>query len=294
MRWNDYVARVTNESAMMAAAKTHQEFLRDRSLYDAHQRQIQERPTPQQIDNGDALNAAVAQLSDPRLGSSSLRAATAPIPASLIAEVPFQNATERVTLMLDQLKTAVKWPEVFEEPRFAEDKKAFDDVVARGRREDEEGDISPRTIQEAKNVVKNLRAKLAARPLSDESDQRAAMKFINAFTALVGLLDKPDTRQALSELRKVKNTQLGNLLGFMHAYNLRFGPATTLKERQAYAQLYPIVREARDQILSEAKLESKPSSQANAGSAGEFFQNMDESRLKSRTPPAAQPPGNPQ
>src|SRR5262249_21701942 len=126
MKWNDYVARVTNESAMMAAAKVHQEFLRDRSLYDAHQKQIQERPTRQQIENGDALNAAVTQLSDPRLGSSALRAANAPIPASLIAEVPFQNASERVTIMLDELKNAVKWPEVFEEERFAADKKAFD------------------------------------------------------------------------------------------------------------------------------------------------------------------------
>ena len=97
--------------------------------------------------------------------------------------------------------------------------------------------------------------KIAAQPLKDEDDQRKARRFINAFTALLGLLNKPDTRPALAELRKVKNTTIGNLLGFMHAYNLRFGPATTIKERQAYRQLYEALDQTRDQILSEAKID---------------------------------------
>ena len=98
-----------------------------------------------------------------------------------------------------------------------------------------------------------------AQPLEDEDDQQAALKFINASTALVGLLEKPDIRPALAELKKVKDTSLGNLLGFMHAFNLRFGAASTLKEKQAYQQLYGILDQTRDQILSEAKLE--PTSQ---------------------------------
>jgi hypothetical protein len=44
------------------------------------------------------LNAAVAAVSNPRLGRSALRLAKTPIPASLIAEVPFINSAERVTL----------------------------------------------------------------------------------------------------------------------------------------------------------------------------------------------------
>ena len=91
----------------------------NQALYDAHQKSLRENPGKVEIENGDALNAAVEDLSDPRLGSSALRAAKAPVPASLIAEVPFQNASERVTLMLDAPAVAVKWPDVFERPRFA-------------------------------------------------------------------------------------------------------------------------------------------------------------------------------
>lgn len=194
-------------------------------------------------------------------------------------------------MMLDDLRTAVKWPEVFEGDRFANDKRLFDDVVARMRKEDQEGDISPKTLQEARTLVNDLRAKVTAQPLPDPDDQREAMKFINASTSLVRLLDKPDTRAALSELRKVKNTGIGNLLGFMHAYNLRFAPATTAKQRQAYHRLYEILDHTRDQILSEAKLETRATSRTPRRPATDIFSNVG-GRPQGRTPqpPAARNP----
>jgi hypothetical protein len=293
IRVNQYVFESTMEAARRHAARVNAEFMRDKSLYDAHQKQIQDNPTPQQIENGDALNAAVAQLSDPRLGSSALRAANAPVEAKVIAEIPLQNASERVTIMLDELKGALNWPAVFEEARFVPDKKAFDDVIARARREDEAGDISPKTLQEAKDLIKDLRAKLEAQPLKDPDDNREAWRFIKSYTILVGLLDKPDIRQALSELRKVKNTNIGNLLGFMHAFNLRFGPATTLREKQAYHQLYGVMDQTRDQILAEAKLDETATARAKPTHLSDFFQGMDEKRLKERAPQPP-PPQNPQ
>jgi hypothetical protein len=271
MQLNDYMAQITHESAFIHHARAHQEFLKDKTLYDRHIQSLRDNPTPQQIENGDALNQAVRDLSDPRLGSSALRAANAPVPASVIADVPFANQTERVTLMLDQLRKAFKWPEVFEEPRFADDKKLFDDVVTRMRKEDEEGDISPRTLQEARQMINDLRAQVTAQPLKDADDQRQAERFINAFTSLIGLLDKPDTRAALSKLKDVKNTSIGNLLGFMHAYNLKFAPAQNLKQRQIYHDLYATLDKTRDDILSEAKLDTRPRNQTNPEVVTDFY-----------------------
>jgi len=270
---NDYWATVAHEAAFIHHARVHQQFLKDKTLYDAHIQALRDTPTPQQVENGDALNQAVRDLSDPRLGgSSSLRAANAPVDAKMIGEVPFENSTERVTLMLDQLRSAFKWPEVFEEPRFANDKKLFDDVVTRLRKEDETGEISSKTLQEAKTLIIDLASKIKSQPLKDEDDQRQAERFINAFTALIGLLNKPDTRAALSELRKVKDTTVGNLLGFMHAYNLRFGPARNIKEKQIYHQLWETLDQSRDQILSEAKIDLKaPPSSSNPRVVTDFY-----------------------
>ena len=184
MQLNDYWAQTAHEAAFMHHARVHQEFLKDKTLYDAHIQALRDNPTPQQIANGDALNQAVRDLSDPRLSQSIVsHAANSPVEAKMIGEVPFENASERVTIMLDQLRAAFKWPEVFEEERFANDKKLFDDIVTRLRKEDQEGEISEKTLREARELVNDLDNKLRAQPLKDEDDQRQAKKFINACNA---------------------------------------------------------------------------------------------------------------
>ena len=103
MKWNDYVAQVTHESARIHAMRVNSAFRKNQALYDARQRKLRENPGKVEIENGSALNVALDDLSNPRLGRSALRAAKTPVAASLIADIPFQNAAERVTLMLDQI-----------------------------------------------------------------------------------------------------------------------------------------------------------------------------------------------
>ena len=189
--------------------------------------------------DGDALNAALDQLSDPRIQGSSLRIANTPIPAKAIAEIPFRYASEAVSIILSQVKGATKWPAALDAPRFAEDKKLFEEVAEQARKEDEDGDISPETLAKAHALVSSLRAKLEASPLADSRDNQAALRFVKTLAGLVRLLEKPDTREALDQLRMVKNTTVGNLIGFMHVYNLRFGAATTPRQRIIYEQIYP-------------------------------------------------------
>ena len=110
MMYNNYVASVTQSSARMTAAKINHDFAKNQSLYDAHQKQLRENPGQHAIENGDALNLAVADLSDPRLGSAALRAANAPVQASLIADVPFQVAADRVSFMLNDLRSPSNGP----------------------------------------------------------------------------------------------------------------------------------------------------------------------------------------
>lgn len=120
-------------------------------------------------------------------------------------------------------------------------------------------------------MLRSLQAELAQYPPKDENDRRDAARFINAFNVLLGLLNKPDTRAALAELRKVQNTTIGNLLGFMHAYNLRFAPAKTLKERQAYQRLWETLDQTRDSILAEAKLDLNKSNSSNPQVITDFY-----------------------
>jgi hypothetical protein len=197
----------------------------------------------------------------------------------LIGEVPFVYASERITLMLDDLRASVKWPEVFEEERFVGDKKAFDDLVARIRAEGKDGgEVSPRLLREARGFVKDLRAKVEGRPLKDPADQKEALRFLTACSSLLGLLEKPEIGPALIDLRKVQDTTVGNLLGFMHAYNLRFDAATTPQQKQAYQKLFAILDQTRDEVLAEARLDSTATARADARAATEFLQDVDRGR----------------
>ncbi len=142
MRYNDYMARVAAESAKDHAARVNQQFARNQSLYDARQRQLRDNPSQRDVEQGDALNLAVQDLSNPRLGSSALRAANIPVSASLIATIPFIYASERITFMLDDIRASVKWPEVFEGEQYVNDKKTFDELAAKLRRETGGGEVS--------------------------------------------------------------------------------------------------------------------------------------------------------
>src|SRR5262249_9947364 len=70
MKWNDYVAQITHESARIYAERRDQRLARNRALYDARQQQLRDNPGRREIENGDALNVAVEDLSDPRLPRS--------------------------------------------------------------------------------------------------------------------------------------------------------------------------------------------------------------------------------
>jgi hypothetical protein len=232
-------------------------------------------------------------LSDPRLGSAALRAAQARVSASLIATVPFVYASERVTLMLDDIRESIKWPEVFEHPRFADNKVTFDDLAARIRAEADQGEVSEKTLRDAKAFGESLRAELQANPLTDPADQKEANRFLAACSSVMALLAKPNIRPIILELRKIRDTTIGNLLGFMHVYNLRFGPAKSVQEKKAYQELFTILDNTRDQILAEAKLDQtkRASRNGSAKAATDFYDTLEQGR-KSKA--AAPQPASPQ
>jgi hypothetical protein len=288
MRFNNYVYQSALESAYMYNSRKAANIQHNKAMYNARQRMLRDNPDRVDVENGNALNAAVDDLNNPKIGSSALRAANVPIPASLIAAVPFVYASERVSFMLDDLRKSVKWPEVFENARFVEDEKMFDALHQRIRAEAEEGEVKPKSLRDANNFLDRLRAKVDANPLADPLDQKEALEFITSCSSLVGMLQKPNVEPALLDLRKLKDTTIGNLLGFMHVYNLRFGAATTPKERQAFQRLWEILDGTRDDVLAAAGIRENPHGNMNPQHVDDFFQSLNSAKKRPGT--AAQPP----
>jgi hypothetical protein len=289
IRWNQYVYLSQKEATRQYFARRDAAIARDRDAYDALMKRIQNDPTAHEIENGDALNAALDQLSDPRIHTSALRMANTPISSRTIREIPFRHSPEAITFSLAQLKASSQWPAVLLEPRFADEREEFERAVEAIRKEtDETGQVAPASLSRLRGVIARLKGKLAAQPLEDNAENQEAVNFVKTATALSRMLEKPQIEEVLSELNRIEKTTVGNLLGFMHTFNLRFSPATTPRQRQVYEELFPIIDQTRDKIIGEAKLDENVTTRANKGKLRDFFSAMDldqiEGKRKTTTP----------
>jgi hypothetical protein len=271
MRWNDYLHHANDEALRRYVARRRENSRNIRAQNDAISTRVRENPTVRDIEMGDALNAAVNQLTDPKVSSAALRLANAPIEANVIQEIAFRNAAEAVVIILSQIKTVTKWPAALEEPRFSWEKKAFEVIVDQAIKEDEAGEVTSDTLKSAHNLVNGLRAKLAAEPLEGVKARDDASKFLKTLAGLIRLLERADTTDAFNQLRRIQTTTLANLIAFMEIYNLRFGAATTPRQRAVYRDLFAKIDPVRDQVVNQLKAEDNPSFFSNLNPVFDFF-----------------------
>ena len=220
---------------------------------DAITKRLRENPSPEDIADGAALNVVLDDLTDPRIHGSALRLATTPIKGSTIRSIPFNDASEAVTISMNQLVAKDEtWPPALRDDAFRAEREAYRQAVAAAMKEDEEGEISPKTLRDVRNAVAALRVKANKSIRKPSPDYIQAQQYIQALAGMTRMLENPNIEPVLNELEKIENTTVGNLLGFMHTFNLRFGQATTPAQRAIYTELYPILVSHRDRVVKEA------------------------------------------
>jgi len=286
MRWNEYMYLAQQEANRREYLRRQRRVNRDSQSGDAIYKRVRDNPGARDIQDGDALNAILDQLTNPKIHSTALRLIRTPITGKAIREIPFQNASEAVTLSLDQLSGEGVWPLALQGPAFAAERKAYQDAIDKAVKEDEEGNLSAQTLQEVNATLSRLRAKLEANKPADTKEYLAAVNHIKALVGMSRMLEKPQVDKILAELDSVKETTLGSLLGFMHTYNLRFAPATNDAQRTVYENLYPLMAEARDRVLKDVEAgsnDASPVARGNHRSATDFFQGMHLEHLQPRT-----------
>ncbi len=214
--------------------------------------QVRDNPTEADIDSGVALNAILDQLGHPSiLGGSALRMANAKIGSKLVRKIPFKDNTDAVTIALDQLTDEKSWPRELRDPAFDAERKAYIKAVDEALAEDKEGDLSAASVRKVRSAIADLSKRVGeVIPASRQPDHLNATKYIKGLAGFSRMLDKSNFDQVLAELEKIDETSVGNLVAFMHAYNLRFGAATTPAQRDAYhRELYPVLVASRNKLL---------------------------------------------
>lgn len=287
MRWNQYVY----ESQMNANRMHAEKLAADRAQTNQAGEQIRERlrnnPERADIYRGDALNAALDEITDPRVYAKALQGGQVKIGGQTIRNIPFQKASAAITMSIHQLVKGGP-PRALQAPAFAEDLETIKALGQEIRKQIEDGkDPDKATIDKMLTAINQAEDKVDRLLPANSKDRVEADKFLKALHGLIAMLDTPAMDLILAGVEKRPEATLGELLGFMNAFNFRFGPATTPEQKQAYDVLYPKLVDLRNQIAP--ALAAATPSKSSGTEPGEFFSGMDYKDLQKRAPAPPKP-----
>jgi hypothetical protein len=245
---------------------------------------MRDNPTDTDIDRGDALNSVLADLTSSRaLAGSGLARANRPISARTIKGIPFRYAPEMAVVCIDSLKQDI--PDTLLSADVKTQREGFVAAVKKARAEvKENGEVSPETIALVRTTGRAFATKVdAALAGADERERNATQTYIRNIKAFLKMLKSPNFDAALQDLDKYKETTTGNLLAFMHTFNLRFGPAKTQEQVAVYRELYPVLRSERDKLFGAPGSQAPPPPRTGAvpppPNPGGIFQGIEDRHL---------------
>jgi hypothetical protein len=240
------------------------------------------------IVDGSTLNRLLNRILEFNTSGIKAASAKAMLSSEVIRDIPFESASEAVTLCLDQLTTDDAWPTTLQDDRFAPDRRAIRQAVQQALEEDSKGDVSPQTIKEINEAVAKLRAKYTKSNGEFELLYADADDFVKSLAGLSGMLGNPRLKPILAQLETYKKGTVGDLIAFMQSYNLRFAPATSSRQSDIYHQLVPML----EQVSNDTTGASAPTANAPPGSpnslataARQVFHGMSWKHLNVPPPP---------
>ena len=289
MRWNQYVYESQMNANRLRAARLAADRSQTNQAADQIRERLRNNPERADIYRGDALNAALDEINDPRVYSKALQGGQVKIGGEMIRNIPFQSASAAITMSIHQLVKGGP-PKALLKPEFAADREAIRALGQEIRKQiDDDKAPDKATIGKMLAAINQAEANVDKLLPKNTKDRNEADRYLKALHGLIAMLDTPALDLLLAGVDKRPDATLGELLGFMNAFNLRFGPATTPKQREVYDSLYPKLVDLRNQIAP--ALAATSPAPASGTEPGEFFSGMDYKDLQKRAP--APPPPAP-
>jgi hypothetical protein len=243
IRWNNAMYQATAAMARRHAARVRGDMARTIKMSSEIEDRLRNNPNQVDIADGDALNVLLDVLLNPATAAQSLQFIKTPLRSDLIRDIPFEVATEGMTVCLDRMTMDGQWPLALQDETFRPEREGLRKAISAALEEDKEGNLDPETIRAVQAAIDKLRLKFNKLVPQDRPEYLPALQVINAMNGLTKMLYSPQMEKVLEELEDYQGTTLGDLLGFMQAFNLRFSPANSYRQRQIYARLYPMLAE---------------------------------------------------
>ncbi len=259
MQWNQYMYASQKEAERIWAERTAQEEAKSKGNYKAIQNRIRNSPNEFDIEKGNALNAALTELKDPKIFPKAVYYGSKhKVGGEDIRDIPFQYASAAISTSVHQL-TQGGPPSFLKTEAFAADRSSLKAIAADLKTEGEElGTHKPETIKKAKDQIMATKAKIEATFPKGSPELLEAEKYVKALYGLASMLETPAVNVLLAGVEKRPEATLGDLMDFMATYNLRFGAAETDRQKAVYRKLYPMIAKVRDEVSPNGPAPSGP------------------------------------
>lgn len=231
------------------ALRARQRALREEQQKEALRREADQQATAEQLylRDGTTLNNLLYQILDADPAAAKSSRARIALSPSAIREIPFEWDSEAISICIDQLTAAGELPGPLGEPKFAEERNALHAAVTRALEEDTKGAVSTATGKRLADAVATYRSKFLNTTSDFQTGYQDALDYFTTLASLSRLLSDPSFKAFLAKLDDGEERTVGNLVAFMTAHNLRFGPAKSDHQVEIYTRLVPALVAIRDE-----------------------------------------------
>lgn len=280
MNWNEYWYQSQQAVNKKYYARMAEKQKANNKAADSAYLRVRDNPNKYDVYRGDALNVIFDELCNPKVYLRGLKSTAITFPGEMIRDVPFQFAQQAVTATVHSVMTKGSAPAILRTDPYKDDLAKLREIGDKIREEDDkEGKLDPETLDEAAATIVKLQGLVAANLKQGTKDRTDADRFLKAALGLSKMLRTPALNVLLADVDKRPSTTVGDLLGFMKAFNLRFGAADDPREKMVYDNLYPILLKLRDEAFPDRKPDMANATEADLEHPAAFFAGMDSKAL---------------
>lgn len=248
----DAINVVTMQKWNKALRARQIQLAKDKAAADAErQADLQARVAEADARDGTTLNGLLFQILDADPGVARASRVPTPLSPEAIREIPFEWASEAITLCLDEMTAQDGLPTLLAGPTYDSDRAAVRAAMSKAVAEDLKGAVSAETLAKAREAIAAFRASFVKNASDFDPGYEDAKAYLTTLDALTRTLDDPSMKRFLKLLVEGQERTVGDLIAFMHSFNLRFGPAETDRQAEIYARLIPALSAIRDVAVAE-------------------------------------------
>jgi hypothetical protein len=296
MQMNDYMYGITRRNAQNYSKRQQEKMKLNTETLATTYRRLHDNPSASDVRSGDALNVVLDELTSPNVYTQVAQRSSQPIDSRLVKNIEFEYAAQMIAISLDDLSSRGVPDVLLTNDEFQPDRAALRAIIEKARQEGSSpgSQVSPETLAKGRAAITALRNKVDRLLPVGTRDRDEADNFLKALYGLTKMLQSPDVALFLKDLDKIPTTTLGQLITFMHSFNLRFGVSKTPEQGEAYDQLYPLLVKLRNEAIPQgSNVVENAASMLDPRKVTSFFSGMHFNHFQNQPSPTPPPPPAP-